>query len=198
MATYRGSTAQQLSTFVLQEQQVNANTKTEIDTLSRQNKELRQVLEMARAGLLWYQDMHPEDVADCDADMLEKIRIVLNEPPTDVSMLEETKEFTMDRDFAKRILPVIQAYAKGTTVQSIGIGDDSNWTDQPTPSFSPEYQWRVKPEPVTVAVATWVRDGKVISMSVTSEETDGDPVQFLKTFHSERPGFQLHTYELEV
>lgn len=55
----------------------------------------------------------------------------------------------MDRNQAKQLLPIIQAYAEGKTIQSydslIDIGD---WKDCENPKFeNSDYNYRIKPEP---------------------------------------------------
>lgn len=55
----------------------------------------------------------------------------------------------MDRNQAKELLPIIQAYAEGKTIQSydslIDIGD---WEDCENPIFDDSnYNYRIKPEP---------------------------------------------------
>ena len=54
----------------------------------------------------------------------------------------------MDRNQAKELLPVIQAYAEGKTIQSRCIkGDTSLWYDDEDPSFDEDFEYRIKPEP---------------------------------------------------
>ena len=50
----------------------------------------------------------------------------------------------MDRKRAKELLPIIEAYAEGKTIQ---YKTSDEWTDDP--NFSPEweFQYRIKPEP---------------------------------------------------
>ena len=57
----------------------------------------------------------------------------------------------MNRERAKELLPIIQAYAEGKKVQymdSLGA-----WKDVADPTFDPVLKWRVKPEPMEI----WVR-----------------------------------------
>ena len=56
----------------------------------------------------------------------------------------------MTREQAKELLPVIQAFAEGKTVQvKAGIKLGGSWCDISTQGFSfdPLWQYRVKPEP---------------------------------------------------
>lgn len=54
----------------------------------------------------------------------------------------------MDRNQAKQLLPIIQAYVEGKTIQSRCIkGDTSLWYDEEDPSFDEDFEYRIKPEP---------------------------------------------------
>lgn len=54
----------------------------------------------------------------------------------------------MDRNRAKTLLPIIQAYAEGKTIQSRCVkGDTSLWYDDEDPSFDDDFEYRIKPEP---------------------------------------------------
>lgn len=54
----------------------------------------------------------------------------------------------MNRNQAKQLLPIIQAYAEGKPVQSRCIkGDTSLWYDDEDPSFDGDFEYRIKPEP---------------------------------------------------
>ena len=53
----------------------------------------------------------------------------------------------MDRNQSKKLLPIIQAYAEGKTIQSRCIkGDTSLWYDDEDPSFDDDFEYRIKPE----------------------------------------------------
>lgn len=53
----------------------------------------------------------------------------------------------MDRNQAKELLPVIQAYIDGKPIQSRCIkGDKSLWYDDEDPSFDDDFEYRIKPE----------------------------------------------------
>lgn len=53
----------------------------------------------------------------------------------------------MDRNQSKKLLPIIQAYAEGKTIQSRCIkGDTSLWYDDEDPSFDNDFGYRIKPE----------------------------------------------------
>lgn len=59
----------------------------------------------------------------------------------------------MTRDEAKKLLPVIQAFAEGKDVQFYGRVDGQTalgpiWHDTDDPSFDECTQWRIKPEPL--------------------------------------------------
>ena len=54
----------------------------------------------------------------------------------------------MNRNQAKQLLPVIQAYINGKPIQSRCIqGDTSLWYDDDDPSFDDDFEYRIKPEP---------------------------------------------------
>ena len=54
----------------------------------------------------------------------------------------------MDRNQAKALLPIIQAYAEGKAIESRCIkGDTSLWYDDEDPSFDNDFEYRIKPEP---------------------------------------------------
>ena len=54
----------------------------------------------------------------------------------------------MDRNQAKALLPIIQAYAEGKTIESRCIkGDTSLWYDDKDPSFDDDFEYRIKSEP---------------------------------------------------
>ena len=54
----------------------------------------------------------------------------------------------MNRNQAKSLLPIIQAYAEGKAIESRCIkGDTSLWYDDKDPSFDDDFEYRIKPEP---------------------------------------------------
>ncbi len=55
----------------------------------------------------------------------------------------------MTREHIKQMLPYIQAFADGKTIQKhFHYADDDEWVDDPNPDFNPtNYLWRIKPEP---------------------------------------------------
>lgn len=53
----------------------------------------------------------------------------------------------MNRNQAKALLPIIQAYAEGKAIESRCIkGDKSLWYDDEDPSFDNDFEYRLKPE----------------------------------------------------
>ena len=53
----------------------------------------------------------------------------------------------MNRNQAKALLPIIQAYAEGKAIESRCIkGDTSLWYDDKDPSFDDDFEYRIKPE----------------------------------------------------
>ena len=54
----------------------------------------------------------------------------------------------MNRNQAKELLPIIQAYSEGKAIESRCIkGDKSLWYDDEDPSFDNDFEYRLKPEP---------------------------------------------------
>lgn len=54
----------------------------------------------------------------------------------------------MNRNQARELLPIIQAYAEGKVIESRCIkGDTSLWYDDKDPSFNDDFEYRIKPEP---------------------------------------------------
>ena len=54
----------------------------------------------------------------------------------------------MTREEVQEMLPVLQAFAEGKTIESRCIkGDKSLWYDDEDPSFDNDLEYRIKPEP---------------------------------------------------
>ena len=54
----------------------------------------------------------------------------------------------MNRKEAKELMPIIQAFAEGKSIESRCIkGDKSLWYDDEDPSFDNDFEYRIKPEP---------------------------------------------------
>ena len=54
----------------------------------------------------------------------------------------------MNRNQAKALLPIIQAFAEGQAIESRCIkGDTSLWYDDEDPSFDDDFEYRIKTEP---------------------------------------------------
>ncbi len=85
----------------------------------------------------------------------------------------------MDRKQAKELLPIIQAFADGRTIQAHIYGE---WRKVTTPSFCLDIKYRVKPEPPeprvlyvneydgTLAWTTWLTKEK--AGAVRGENSD--------------------------
>ena len=53
----------------------------------------------------------------------------------------------MNRKEAKELMPIIQAFAEGKTIESRCIkGDKSLWYDDEDPNFDDDLEYRIKPE----------------------------------------------------
>jgi len=81
----------------------------------------------------------------------------------------------MNRERAKELLPVIQAYAEGKTVQAKYKNREDDWDDQSSPSFYSEgsLEYRIKPEPEVIYVN---RFGRNYFAFDTKESCDFDHV----------------------
>ena len=53
----------------------------------------------------------------------------------------------MNRQQAKELLPIIQAFAEGKTIQSKYINGSNTWWDDNNLSFGDGVEYRIKPEP---------------------------------------------------
>lgn len=54
----------------------------------------------------------------------------------------------MNRNQAKALLPIIQAYAEGKAIESRCVkGDKSLWHNDEDPSFDDDFEYRLKPDP---------------------------------------------------
>lgn len=53
----------------------------------------------------------------------------------------------MNRQRAKELLPVIQAFAEGKTIESRYIKGTKLFSENRNPSFSDNFEYRIKPEP---------------------------------------------------
>lgn len=59
----------------------------------------------------------------------------------------------MNKEIAKRYLPIIQALADGETIQF--YHDGNNWCDTSTPYFEGEYEFRIKPKLIVRWIAVY-------------------------------------------
>jgi hypothetical protein len=57
----------------------------------------------------------------------------------------------MNRERARELLPIIQAFAEGKDVQY--KANNGRWVCSTLPTFIDNYEWRVKPEPLECWVA---------------------------------------------
>ena len=72
----------------------------------------------------------------------------------------------MNREEVKKLLPIIQAFADGANVQM--KNGSGGWSDLTGPAFNPDFEYRIKPEPMEL----WLifdKDGDV-EMTMTSFE----------------------------
>ena len=52
----------------------------------------------------------------------------------------------MNREEAKKLLPIIQAFAEGKTIQWRDPVKDT-WVDESVPNWNPSAEYRIKPDP---------------------------------------------------
>lgn len=69
----------------------------------------------------------------------------------------------MNREDAKNLLPIIQAFADGKEVQ---WQESGKWRTAVGPSFCADFEWRIKPEPREI----WVNEYKFGSDVYYSKE----------------------------
>lgn len=53
----------------------------------------------------------------------------------------------MNKEEAKELLPVIQAFAEGKSIEVRNCAIDDEWKETSCPSFGPPFDYRIKPEP---------------------------------------------------
>ena len=53
----------------------------------------------------------------------------------------------MNREEAKGLLPIIQAFAEGKSIEVRNRAIDDEWKETSYPSFEPPFDYRIKPEP---------------------------------------------------
>ena len=90
----------------------------------------------------------------------------------------------MTREEVKEMLPVLQAFAEGKTIESRCIkGDKSLWYDDEDPGFDNDFEYRIKPEPRYRPF----RDAK----ECWAEMQKHQPVGFMKFKDTERGYYML-------
>jgi len=69
----------------------------------------------------------------------------------------------MNREDAKRIWPIMKAYAEGAEIERYD-GPNQEWQHAPAPAFAHEFSWREKTKREPAEVVMWVHDnGTVIA-----------------------------------
>ena len=68
-------------------------------------------------------------------------------------------EDKMDRDKAKEIMPIMQAYINGADIQY--QDNDEGWLDVDDPMFAEDSIYRIKPEPIERWIAVYDVESKV-------------------------------------
>jgi hypothetical protein len=77
----------------------------------------------------------------------------------------------MNREQAKKLLPIITAFSEGKDVEYKSI---SGWTLESDPSFNSNYVWRIKPKTTTIEWRSM--DEIPIHMSVVKILLSGDQI----------------------
>ena len=97
----------------------------------------------------------------------------------------------MNREEAKKLAPVIQAYAEGKTVQ---YKTDDGWHDSTYPGFSHYFEWRVKPETKEVWVI-YDCNGRVRGACDSKDASEAD-LNYLNNPSNRYPGapFTMHRF----
>ena len=90
----------------------------------------------------------------------------------------------MTREEAKELLPIIQAFAEGKTIQ---VWANDTWKDEDYPFFGPLCQYRIKPEPQYRPFKTqeecwkemlkhqpfgWVKESEILSLHLINSITN--------------------------
>ena len=87
----------------------------------------------------------------------------------------------MAREKAKQLLPIIQAYAEGKTIEWFSAIDGAKWEELTQPLFDARMQYRIKPEEVLIETTTcnsWYSDKDVVKIiSLTQAVTKGKTLQ---------------------
>lgn len=77
----------------------------------------------------------------------------------------------MNREQAKQLLPIIQAFADGKDIQFLLVDESEEWRTIDEPSFDSCITYRIKPEPMKFWVCHFTTSGGVPG-SVTSDPKD--------------------------
>jgi hypothetical protein len=77
----------------------------------------------------------------------------------------------MNREQAKKLLPIIQAFADGAEIQY--RRDDGRWSDWSSPNFTPSLDVRIKPKPREKWFAVDAEDYVINSIFNSEEEARG-------------------------
>jgi hypothetical protein len=66
----------------------------------------------------------------------------------------------MNRERARELLPIIQAFAEGKEIQDAFIDEGTVWCDNDSPDFNNDSLiFRIKPEPITIYVNKYLPHG---------------------------------------
>ena len=92
----------------------------------------------------------------------------------------------MNRERAKELLPIIQAFADGEEIEL--KGDNGTWVVWETYSFSDGCDFRIKPKPREVYLEIAVKNRKVLGFKLPSEPMPQNPVSRYHLFREVTDG----------
>ena len=88
----------------------------------------------------------------------------------------------MTREDAKKLLPIIEAFANGENIQ-IQVSD-SKWSDIESPSFNAGSSYRIKPKPREFWVNEYTKGvGDYLYKSEVIAVNDAENDEYIKTIH---------------
>jgi hypothetical protein len=103
----------------------------------------------------------------------------------------------MNREEARKmalLAPVLAAFGEGKSVQ---YKSGNTWWDQVHPSFDPELEWRVKPEPKKVYIVRRA-DGTLACVRHTKETADKAIFGYNRSFPTWGPYYvESYTQDIE-
>jgi len=90
-----------------------------------------------------------------------------------ISFNQLSEEIRMTPERAKELLPIIQAYAEGKTIQyraNINVG----WRDAGGPRWDDDFEYRIKPEPKVIYVNEYENGDMAVCKTKARAEAEAD------------------------